>query len=82
MTLREDDVTYEAWPRRDRGGQQVGVRGGGIIAIHVPTGIAIVVDDQRSQHANRIFALARLTVLVADLVADEWLTMKWKEDSV
>jgi hypothetical protein len=29
-----------------------------------------------------MFALARLTVLVADLVADEWLTMKWKEDSV
>ena len=60
-----DGVDVFPWPLPARhGGQYVGVNVAGILAVHRPTGIAVVVDSERSQHANRKLAVERLRRLV------------------
>lgn len=46
--------------RRSRGGQHVAKGEPGVIVIHKPTGVAVVVDDQRSQMGCKTEALIRL----------------------
>lgn len=58
------DLEFHAWPQRqDGGGQHVG-RFGGVLLIHQPTGIAVVVTEHRSQLSNRQTALDRLRGLI------------------
>lgn len=50
--------------RRSRGGQHVARMEPGVIVIHKPTGIAMLVDDQRSQHGCKTVAITRLRALL------------------
>lgn len=59
-----DDVEWHAWPLRSQGGQHVGAPAG-VMAHHVPTGIAVVSHDQRSQMRNKEAAMAKLRSLVS-----------------
>lgn len=50
-----------------RGGQHVAMMCTGIRVTHKPTGISVLANDERSQHANREVAMRKLEVALAEL---------------
>lgn len=67
--VEQDEIEVRSW----QGGQQVTRTDGTVIAWHRPTGIAMVVTSERSQHANRQLAVSRLKILLAEA------TTAWRE---
>ena len=65
------DVRIEAFRAGGPGGQHQNKTESAVRAVHVPTGLTVVVRDNRSQHRNRATALARL----ADLLETSQLLM-------
>lgn len=62
------ELDLRAWPPASTpGGQRVTRSDSGVLAIHVPTGVASMCDHHRSQHSNKREALRRLAVLVRAL---------------
>jgi hypothetical protein len=56
-----DDLDFHAWPPvASPGGQQVTDMRVGVLAIHRPTGIAVVCESECSRHANKAKAVAML----------------------
>ncbi|PWR24524.1 peptide chain release factor H [Zavarzinia aquatilis] len=68
--LRDEDVTYQAMRASGPGGQHVNKTDSAVRAIHRPTGLATVAQDQRSQHANRKLARLKLLVMLAEREQD------------
>lgn len=61
-----DDIEYHRWPPNpSTGGQSAGPRHTGIIAVHVPTGIAVVVISERSQMTDKRLATEKLVQLIS-----------------
>lgn len=58
------DVRFEAFRAGGPGGQHQNKTESAVRAIHLPTGLAIVVRENRSQHRNRSIALQRLGALL------------------
>lgn len=56
------------------GGMTVGLTTSGIIVHHIPSGIGISCDSERSQHANKEKALQLLTSLVLAMEAEKYYT--------
>ena len=60
MQFHEKDIHYQAMRSSGAGGQHVNKVSSAIRATHVPTGIAVVAMDSRSQHQNKKLATERL----------------------
>ena len=58
--FQEKDVQYQAMRSSGAGGQHVNKVSSAIRATHIPTGIAVVAMDSRSQHQNKKLATERL----------------------
>ena len=58
--FHEKDVQYQAMRSSGAGGQHVNKVSSAIRATHIPTGIAVVAMDSRSQHQNKKLATERL----------------------
>jgi len=58
--ISENDIQYKAMRSSGAGGQHVNKVSSAIRATHVPTGIAVVAMDSRSQHQNKKLATERL----------------------
>jgi peptide chain release factor len=58
--IHADDVRIETLRAGGPGGQHVNTTDSAVRAVHVPTGVAVVSRDERSQHRNRATALLRL----------------------
>lgn len=65
--MNENDIEVHAVAnfRRTPGGQHVGNPNPGVLVVHKPTGLAIVVDDERSQIKCKAEALRRLRIMHA-----------------
>ncbi len=59
------DVRFDTMRATGPGGQHVNTTDSAVRAIHLPTGLAAVARDERSQMANRKLAIKRLAILVA-----------------
>lgn len=59
-TLLDKDIQYQAMRSSGAGGQHVNKVSSAIRATHIPTGIAAVAMDSRSQHQNKKLAKERL----------------------
>ena len=66
----EADLRIETMRSSGPGGQHVNKTSSSVRVTHLPTGIAVVGREERSQHQNRRLALARLEQLLADRQAD------------
>lgn len=60
------DIDITAARAGGPGGQHVNRTASAVRAVHRPTGIAVRVAEERSQHANRKRALARLAAILAE----------------
>jgi peptide chain release factor len=70
------DVVYTAMTAGGPGGQHQNKTASAVRALHKPSGIAVVVRSERSQHRNRALAVERIAALLAlrarmDLVNNE-----------
>ena len=62
----ENDIQYQAMRSSGAGGQHVNKVSSAIRATHIPTGIAVVSMDSRSQHQNKKLATERLRKKLED----------------
>lgn len=60
VQFHEKDIQYQAMRSSGAGGQHVNKVSSAIRATHIPTGIAVVAMDSRSQHQNKKLATERL----------------------
>lgn len=65
QALRLEDLRIEAFRAGGPGGQHQNKTESAVRAVHVPSGLAVVVRDGRSQHRNKALALERLAGLMA-----------------
>lgn len=65
-TSREMQVRFETFRSGGKGGQNVNKVETGVRVVHIPTGIAVVSTEARSQHMNKQIALNRLCDILAD----------------
>ncbi|MFH6989881.1 peptide chain release factor H [Flavobacterium collinsii] len=66
VSISESDIQYQAMRSSGAGGQHVNKVSSAIRATHVPTGIAVVAMDSRSQHQNKKLATERLLKKLED----------------
>ncbi|MWB94250.1 peptide chain release factor H [Flavobacterium sp. GA093] len=65
-SISENDIQYQAMRSSGAGGQHVNKVSSAIRATHIPTGIAVVAMDSRSQHQNKKLATERLLKKLAN----------------
>ena len=66
-SLSEAEVRFETMRAGGPGGQHQNVTDSAVRAVHLPTGLAAICRDGRSQHANRKAAFERLADLLATI---------------
>jgi peptide chain release factor len=69
--LHEKDIVYQTLRASGPGGQHVNKTESAVRATHVPTGLAVVSQEQRSQQANRKVARLKLSLLLEQRRAQE-----------
>lgn len=65
VKLQMSDVRFEAFAAGGPGGQHQNKTESAVRAVHVPTSLAVVAREERSQHRNKARALERLAELIA-----------------
>lgn len=61
--FREEDIGYQTLRASGPGGQHINTTDSAVRATHIPTGLATVSQDQRSQFANKKIARLKLAML-------------------
>lgn len=80
--LKESDIQYQGIRSSGPGGQHVNKTDSAVRATHLPTGIASVSQDQRSQFANRKIARLKLALIFEERQQTEISKSKqvlWKQ---
>ena len=80
--LREQDIRFEALRASGPGGQHVNKTDSAVRATHLPSGLSVKVQTERSQHANKRLARALLAHKLAALAQGEERTarnQRWRQ---
>ncbi len=71
IELRDEDIEMEVFRASGAGGQHVNKTSSAVRLRHLPTGIAVSCQQERSQHKNRATALKMLKAAVYQLAIEE-----------
>jgi peptide chain release factor 2 len=71
IDLREEDIEMEVFRASGAGGQHVNKTSSAVRLRHVPSGVAVSCQQERSQHKNRATALKMLKAALYQLAIDE-----------
>jgi peptide chain release factor len=80
VALQDKDIRFETLRASGPGGQHVNKTDSAVRATHLPTGLSVKVQTERSQHANKRLARALLAHKLAGLAAeaaDAARTQRW-----
>lgn len=58
------DIRVTTYVPTSSGGMQVGILGSGVVVHHIPSGVGVSCDSERSQHANKERALRLLENMI------------------
>lgn len=70
-TLQDKDLHFETLRASGPGGQHVNKTDSAVRATHIPTGLSVKVQTERSQHANKRFARALLAHKLTHAAAED-----------
>lgn len=72
-------IRFETFRSSGKGGQHINKTNSAVRAIHIPTGLSAIAQDERSQYQNKAFALRRLHQILSNEQATKLLAQTNKK---